>query len=440
MTRKRNRRPEKDVVTSDWKVGDSLDQRILWSRREFLVSSVLTSAIVLTPLLGWGTDPEQRMKITFFYPENGLMELEAVSLMAGFDLSFQENGPCPVDVLRKTYGQNLDVALQEFKGSLKDEDVNFIVCVADVEGSRKFVETLATAKVIVFIANPSINLVCGEICQPNVFRSSPNNYVLSEPLAPWAVMNAGKKVFITGDNNQDTNEKADSFAFGFERAGGAFCDRVMVGDSSATIDSVISSIRNSDADFIFAAFENEQALKFLQAVKSGNPKTQKTIVGPETLTLFNKMDRVIAENITGVSTLTNIENVESLKSKIPEKFTSMALSIPRVAEGCDLGGILLNLVNDGVSGKTDFENLIKAVSNSKIKGMRGEFRFDKNHDAVVDSWVVSWVKEAKEISQKVVASLGASVSLDFGCGKVGYPDRPDVAPVESEGVWEENSN
>ena len=440
MTQTKRRRLEEDVVTSNLEVKDLPVERHLLSRRDFLISGVLTSAIVLSPLLGRAMEPERRTKMTFIYPEKGQMELEARSLMAGFDLSFQENGPCPVDILRKTYDQSLDVVLQEIQGSLRDADVNLIVCVADVEGSKKAVEKFAKSRAIVFLTNPSIELVCGEICLPNVFRSSPNNYVLAEPLAPWAVMNAGMKVFITGDDNRDTNEQADSFAFGFERAGGAFCDRVMVGSASGSIDSVVSSIRNSDADFVFAAFEKESALKFLQSMNTGDSQTRKTIIGPETLTLFNKMDQAVEETVTGVPTLTNIANVESLRSKISSKSDSMALSISRVAEGYDLGGIIDSLANGGASGPPDFETLIKTVSNSKINGMRGEFRFDKNHDAVVDSWVVTWAKDSKELRRKIVASLGASVSLDFGCGNVGYPNRPDAAPVESEGVWEENAN
>jgi hypothetical protein len=173
-------------------------------------------------------------------------------------------------------------------------------------------------------------------------------------------------------------------------------------------------------------------------MNTGDSKTRKTIVGPEIFTLFNKMDQAVEETVTGVPTLTNIANVESLRSKISSKSDSMALSISRVAEGYDLAGIIDSLFNGGASGTPDFETLIKAVSNSKINGMRGEFRFDKNHDAVVDSWVVSCAKDSKELRRKIFASLGASVSLDFGCGKVGYPSRPNSVPVESEGVWEEN--
>jgi hypothetical protein len=62
-------------------------------------------------------------------------------------------------------------------------------------------------------------------------------------------------------------------------------------------------------------------------MNTGDSKTRKTIVGPETLTLFNKMDQAVAETVTGVPTLTNIANVESLRSKISSKSDSMALSI-----------------------------------------------------------------------------------------------------------------
>ncbi len=412
-----------------------------FSRREFLISGFLSSALLLSGSAVWAKDPEERPKVGFIYPDSGEMEREAKSLMAGFDLFFHKHGPCPVDVFKKPFQVNSDEIGETLEKWINDGKVRFIVLFAEVEQSEKAVRTCAAAQTILFIANRSVKLVSGEICNPNVFRVSANNYVMSEPLAPWAIQNCGTKVFITGENDAEGNERSDFFAFGFERAGGAFTDRVMLDGSAESVQSVLTSIANSETDFVFACFKDQSAENFLRAFGAQGPKHRKAVIGPETLTSFDVKKDERREIILKVPTLTNVLNPGSIKSKIIHLYGKMPLSVARASEGHDLGQIIYNLAKDQVLQTTDFETLIKYVADTKFNGLRGAFKFDKNHDAVVESWVTAWESQSGGVSQKVLASLGSSESLDFGCGKVGYPtNRHDSTSSGSEGIWEENAN
>ncbi len=440
MTQYKNLRKERQNVSFVRRFPDSQVDSSALSRREFLVGGLLTSALLLSRSAVWANDPEERIKLGFIYPDSGDMEVEAKSLMAGFDLFFDKEGPCPIDIVKKPYSANsneISVTLDEW---IKDPKVRCIVLIADVDSSEKAIMTCASSKALLFVTNRAVKLVAGEICNPNVFRVSANNYVLSEPLAPWAVQNVGTKVFITGVNDPDGNEKCDSFAFGFERAGGAFVDRMMSDGSPESIKSVVASIKNSEADCVFAGFKNQAAEDFLKAISSESPKTIKTVIGPETLTSWERKNSVGLETIFGVPTLTNVINPESIRSKISNLFGSMPISVSRAAEGYDLGQIVNKSAKENFLQVEDFETLLRFVGDLKFDGFRGAFSFDKNQDAVVDSWVTSWEMKSGELSRKVLASLGASASLDFGCGKVGYPSRPDSSPSQTEGVWDEPTN
>ncbi|MGA8831185.1 MAG: ABC transporter substrate-binding protein [Desulfomonilaceae bacterium] len=413
----------------------------VFSRREFLVSGLLSSVMLLSGSAAWAKDPEERAKVGFIYPDSGEMEQEAKSLMAGFDLFFDNDGPCPVDVYKKPFQANSDEIGETLEKWINDDNVRFIVLFADVESSEKAVKTCAAAKTILFIANRSVKLVSGEICNTNVFRVSANNYVMSEPLAPWAIQNCGTKVFITGDNDRGGNERSDFFAFGFERAGGAFVDRVMSDGTAESVQSVLTSIANSETDFVFACFEGQSAENFLKAFSAQAPRHRKTVIGPETLTSFDVKSGATQEMILNIPALTNVLNPGSIKSKIVHLYGAMPLSIARASEGHDLGQIIDILAKEQFLQTKDFDTLVKYVADSKFNGLRGAFKFDKNHDAVVESWVTAWESRSGGVSQKVLASLGPSASLDFGCGKVGYPNnRHDSTSSGSEGVWEENGN
>jgi len=440
MTQHKNLREECRNVSFVKRFPDSQVNSSALSRREFLVGGLLTSAFLLSMSPVWAKDPVERIKIGFIYPDSGDMEVEAKSLMAGFDLFFDKEGPCPIDIVKKPYdasSNELSVTLDEW---IKDPTVRFIVLIADVDGSEKAAKTCAGSRALIFVTNRAVKLVAGEICNPNLFRVSANNYVLSEPLAPWAVKNVGTKVFITGANDPDGNEQCDFFAFGFERAGGAFADRTTSDGSPESIKSIIASIKNSEADCVFAGLKNQAAEDFLKAVSSESPKTIKTVIGPETLTSWQRKNNVGSETILGVPTLTNVINPESIRSKISNLFGSMPISVSRAAEGYDLGQIVNKSAKENFLQVEDFETLLRFVGDLKFDGFRGSFSFDKNQDAVVDSWVTSWEMKSGELSRKVIASLGPSASLDFGCGKVGYPNRPDSSPSQAEGVWDDPPN
>ncbi|MGC8604953.1 MAG: ABC transporter substrate-binding protein, partial [Desulfomonilaceae bacterium] len=381
-----------------------------------------------------------RIKIGFMYPDSGSMEVEARSFIAGFNLFFDKNGPFPVNVFKKPYQLNSDEMGESLKDWIKDDKFRLIVLFADVENSEKAVKMCASAKSILFIANRCVKLVSGEVCEPNVFRVSANNYVLSEPLAPWAVQNMGTTVFITGLDDLDGNEQGDFFAFGFERAGGGFADRVMSDGSPASIGSVLNAIANSDADFVFACFRDEIAGKFLKAFNAGSSKMKKGIVGPETLTSFELKKDFGSETIVNIPTVTNVINPIEIASKIGRFDGATPLSISRVAEGYDLGQIVGRMAKENFLKFEDFDSCLKFISESKFDGFRGSFAFDKNHNAVIDSWVTKWETKSGELSQKVLVSLGPSASLDFGCGRVGYPSRQEPGPSDDEGIWDEGQH
>lgn len=410
-----------------------------FSRREFLISALLSSALFLTGSAAWADKPEERTRIGFIYPDSGKMEVDAKSFMAGFDLSFDRENHRPVDVLRKSYKANTD----EMEGALdewiREGKVLFVVLFGDVEGSEKAIKTCAQAKSLLFVTNRSVKLVSGEVCGPNVFRVSPNNYVLSEPLAPWAVQNVGTKVFVTGSDDIDSNEQCDFFAFGFERAGGGFADRLMWDGSPESMTSILATIRNSEADFIFACFGDQDAGNFLKAFNCEDPKSRKKVIGPGTLTSLAVKDNFGVDTILNIPTLTNVINPVSIMSRVRRVSGAGGFSVDRVSEGYNLGQIVNTLAKDSLLKMEDFDSLAKFVLSSKYDGLNGTFTFDKNHDVIADSWVAKWEIKSGGLSQKVVAALGASASLDFGCGKVGFPNRHDSGSSDDEGVWEENS-
>jgi hypothetical protein len=84
------------------------------------------------------------------------------------------------------------------------------------------------------------------------------------------------------------------------------------------------------------------------------------------------------------------------------------------------------------STKGDESSISDHIPNLKIEGPSGTIRFDANHESVANVFVQEWKAVKGKLSRTKLADLGEFPSLDFGCGKVGFPKRPEIDLPEPE--------
>jgi ABC-type branched-subunit amino acid transport system substrate-binding protein len=243
-------------------------------------------------------------------------------------------------------------------------------------------------------------------------------------LAAWALKNVGVKVFLTGDDDYLGNEHADFFAAGFERAGGSFTDRIMFSNDPAAISGVIEAARKTKADFIFAAARDEQAAAFLKAVRSAAPALTQPVIGPESLTAYPRTLGLMGEQAAKVRTLTALADAPALIERLKKAGAKDVVYAERAAEGYDIAAVICASLAKAGQGKADIPELVQIVSGVEIDGARGKVSFDKNHEPIVNMVVQEWEFKAGTAQPKTLESLGVSQSLDFGCGRVGFPKKP----------------
>jgi hypothetical protein len=170
------------------------------------------------------------------------------------------------------------------------------------------------------------------------------------------------------------------------------------------------------------------------------------VIGPESLNAFPQTLERVGKNCVGVRTLTTLKDPLQLVARIKEKLQRDVTDAARAAEGYDIAGIICSVAAREPM-ETDPIKLGELIREMEIQGPRGMVRFDANHEPLVDAMVQEWAPEGKGFKQKIVESLGVAKSLDFGCGRVGFPRRPQSEPKEdpvdeSRGgdmIWEEES-
>jgi ABC-type branched-subunit amino acid transport system substrate-binding protein len=418
------------------------------SRRVFLIWSVASAALIAGGRSVRAAEPSPTVKVGFIIPEHGDLASEAKSLLAGFDLFLKEKGAeAPsLQILKKDSGPDDAKILEAVTDLTINQEVTFLIGPPSLDGAEKTLRGVADAKAIVFVTNPAVRLVAGELCSPRIFSVRPNSYQAARPLAPWALKNVGLRVFITGDDDPLGNAEADFFAHGFEKSGGMFVDRVMVPVASGTVKTVLDAVAESKPDFVFASFRGQKAAAFLKAYRSATPRLNQPVIGPEALTAFPHTLTRVGKNCAGVRTLTTLKDPEKLVARIKEKLRQDVTDASRAAEGYDLAAIVCAVASRNPL-ETDPSKLVEVIQQMEIEGPRGKLSFDPNHEPILDVMVQEWVPGAKGYTQKIVENLGPCRSLDFGCGRVGFPRRQESEPKEelsdesrsNDIIWEDEN-
>jgi ABC-type branched-subunit amino acid transport system substrate-binding protein len=155
------------------------------------------------------------------------------------------------------------------------------------------------------------------------------------------------------------------------------------------------------------------------------------VIGPESLTTFPEPLKGCGKACLGVKTLTTLKDPVAFTERIRRH---TGLEIPdaaRAAEGYDIAQIIYEVSGGLTRVPTETAELIKSIEQIEIDGPRGKIRFENNHEPIVDVRVQEWEISGKALRPKTVAELGTCLSLDFGCGRVGFPKKP-LAEQEEE--------
>lgn len=375
----------------------------------------------------------------FLIPKNreGVVEK---SLIAGFSLFFKEKSSSPSEYYLKKYYDDTEESLLEALAELaKNPCVKAIVAPYDVKGTQQVVDAAAISERLIFVTHPSVRFVSGEICRPNVFRVTPNTYVSSQPLARWAFLNLGHKVFIVNEDSLVANEQADFFALGIEKIGGSFGDRYIIRKDSLGFETILERLREVKPDFVFAALSGDTAGAFVKVFKDSGMMSKAPLVGVDSLTSYPLPLEMMGDNGFGIKTLSSIRNPLNLAKSLAGEMTE-SVNLEMAAQGYDIANVLFSCIQKGVFLDGQNQKPNEFVMKLSIEGLQGVVRFDANGDAIIPMAVGHWESDSSGGFKRIVdEQLEPCRSIDFGCGGVGFPDRPEpLSENSNQGLWEEH--
>ncbi len=377
-------------------------------------------------------------KVGIALPEHGPFSQDARSLIAGFDCYLKEHGVSRIKAVRRDPGANDERTIQVLTELLMTDKVDFLISPMSLDGAEKAVHAVSGSSAVLFVMNPCVKLVAGELCQSRSFRVGPNTYQRCYPLSPWVIQNLGQRAFITGSNDREGNETADFFAYSFDKSGGTFGDRVMLPPDSNNVHAITDVIDKTKSDFIFAAFSKRDALGFLRAIDSGKYRRWlKCTVGPNSLVTYPAGAHALGKIVSGLRTLSCVKDPLDFLQRLKKSTRTDVSDVGVAAEGYDIANVI-DLCTNNVSWENDNTSaLIEFMENLSINGPRGVLKFDKNHEPILDMVIQEWQFSNSQPHPKLLQEVPGVLSLDFGCGKVGFPQRPRGDVTDEGPLWED---
>jgi len=267
---------------------------------------------------------------------------------------------------------------------------------------------------IMIVPNAGSNGVTGELCAPNIFRSSFSNW---QPAYPGGKVMAddGHKTCVTISWKYGAGiQMMAAGKTGFEENGGKVVHEILIPFPKVEFQAVLSEIASIKPDCVFSFFSGGGAVKFVKEYAAAGLKDNIPLYGPGFLTEgVSKAQGAAAEGIkTTLHYASNLDNPTNIQfRKDYQKAFGSAANVFSV-QGYDTGSLLLQAMAavGGDAGAT--ADIIEVLEDAKVPDSpRGVWKMSKAHNPIQDIYL----RQVKN-GENVVLGVAAKALEDPAAG------------------------
>src|SRR5881275_648107 len=268
-------------------------------------------------------------------------------------------------------------------------------------------------KTLTIVTNAGAQAVTGQLCAPNVFRTSFSNWQTSYPCADVVLKDGRKKAVLMFWNYSFGQESMAAFKEGYSKGGGTVVKEIAVPFPNTEFQANLSEIAALRPDAVFVFFAGAGAAKFVKDYADAGLKDKVPLYGSGFLT----EGVLAAQGAAAEGIKTTLHYADALDNAANKKFresfkkaTNREADVYAVA-GYDTVNALAQALGK-VKGDTGAQkDLIAALEGVRIDSPRGRFRFSKTHNPVQDVYLRQ-VKSGRE----VVVGVAMKEAEDPGAG------------------------
>ncbi|MCB1756076.1 MAG: ABC transporter substrate-binding protein [Gammaproteobacteria bacterium] len=242
---------------------------------------------------------------------------------------------------------------------------------------------------VMIIPNAGAQVATGQLCAPNVFRTSFSTWQTTYPMGQVAIDRGYKNIYTISWNYTGGKEAIAGFEESFKAAGGTISKQILVPFPSTNFQPIISDVASAKPDAVFVFFAGGGAIEFVNTYSAMGLSDTIPLLGAGFLTegtLEQQGDAAegILTTLHYSNSLENAEN-EAFRAAFQKKY-DYEPDLYSV-QGYDTGLLIVEAVASVGGDVSDKKKMLKAMSELRIQSPRGDFTFSKANNPVQDIYL-----------------------------------------------------
>jgi branched-chain amino acid transport system substrate-binding protein len=361
------------------------------SRRDFLAGAGGLAGLSLLSLAGCAKS--DKVRVGFMLPYTGTYAQLGVAIENGFRLALGGQGSRlggrEVEFFKVDDESNPAKATDNANKIITRDKVDVVVGTVHSGVAMGLIKVARETGTLVLIPNAGANAATGELCSPNVFRTSFSNWQPTHPLGKVMVENGHKKaVFITWKYAAGEQALA-SFSEGYRAAGGDVVKELFVPFPKVEFQALLTEIAALKPDAVACFFAGGGAVKFVRDYAAAGLKGKIPLYGSGFLT-EGVLD---AQGEAAEGVMTTLHYADSLDNAQNRAFRSAYRDAygtdadVYAVQGYDTGLLLIQALEKTGGDITDREALIAAMEGAVIDSPRGQWTMSRAHNPIQDFYL-----------------------------------------------------
>jgi branched-chain amino acid transport system substrate-binding protein len=361
------------------------------SRREFLVGVGALAGMSIIPIAGCAKS--DKIRVGLMLPYTGTYAKLGVAIENGFRLALADQGGKlggrEVEYFKVDDESNPAKATDNANKIITRDKVDVLIGTVHSGVAMGMIKVARETGTLVLIPNAGANAATGELCSPNIFRTSFSNWQPTHPLGKVMVENGHKKaVFITW-NYGAGQQAAESFAEGYSAAGGTVVKELFVPFPNVEFQALLTEIAAIKPDAVACFFAGGGAVKFVKDYAAAGLKDKIPLYGSGFLT-----EGVLgAQGDAAEGLLTTLHYADSLDNPQNKAFRAAyqdAYSTEAdvyAVQGYDTGLLLRQALDQTKGDIGDKDAVIAAMEGAVIDSPRGQWEMSRAHNPIQDFYL-----------------------------------------------------
>ncbi|SEA21370.1 branched-chain amino acid transport system substrate-binding protein [Thalassobacillus cyri] len=356
---------------------------------------------------------EDKVKIGAILPFSGVYASLGKDLSDGMKLYFEsvdwEAGGKRIEMIEEDTGADPQEALKRTRKLIDQDDIDILTGAVSTAVAYAIRDEIVTNKLPYLTSHAGGNDLTREQKSDYIWRSSFSSWQIGNSMGKWAYENIGDRIYVAAADYAFGREVSAAFMESYKEAGGEVVGQVYPPLGNNDYASYLTTIRDSDADGVYAFFAGSDAVRFVQQYEEYGLKDKFQLLGSGWLVSEDLRESIgnAAEGVHAASFWDyNLENEEN--GKFTEAYEEAYDRRPTIEslEGYDAARILVETIEALDGDVSDPEEIVKAMAAVEFDSPRGPFAFDQNtHHVIQDMYILETIQEEGRTENSMIDQI-----------------------------------